>query len=102
MKNTNLVNLMLRAWDIRRADGCTMADALRLAWAEVKAATYAVHMDEKRESVVSCLAKLVISNIHDLHKADILRAALRADVVDGVAMMCGKWAGLVSWACRNA
>lgn len=98
----NLKNIMLRAWDLRRSDGCSMAEALRMAWAEVKAATYAVHMQEKRESVVSCLAKLVITDIHQQHKADILRAALRADMVDGVAMLWGKAAGLVSWAVRNA
>lgn len=104
MKKINLVNLMLRAWDIRRADGCTMAEALRAAWAEVKAAKYGVHMNEKRDSVTACLVKLVANaqDIHDLHKIDILRAALRAEVVDGVAMMCGKWAGLVKWAVANA
>lgn len=98
----NLKNIMLRAWDLRRSDGCSMAEALRLAWAEVKSATYAVHMDEKRESVSSCLAKLVVSSIHDLHKADILRAALRAECVDGIVYMCGKWAGLVKWAAAHA
>lgn len=102
MKTINLKNLMTRAWAIRKADNCTMSDALRLAWQEVKTAKYTFNMKENRESIAACLAKLVINNIHDLHKRDILRAALRMDTVDGIATMCGKWVGLCKWAVRNA
>lgn len=99
---TNLKNLMLRAWDIRRADGCSMADALRQAWTEIKTAAYDVHMDEKRDVLTAFLATMLIADIHDQHKADIIRAALRADVVDGVARLCGKWTGIIKWAIRKA
>lgn len=98
----NLHNIMTRAWEIRKADGCTMSAALRLAWSEVKESKYTFDMSANRASIVACLAKLVISNIHDLHKRDILRAALRLETVDGIASMCGKWVGLCKWAVRNA
>lgn len=100
----NLHNLMTRAWEIRKTDGCSMSEALRLAWTEIKTAKYTFDMNANRESVVSCLVKLVanIRDIHDQHKADILRAALRLDTIDGIATMCGKWVGLCKWAVRNA
>lgn len=102
MMVVNLVNLMKRAWDIRRADGCSMSEALKAAWAEAKDARYSVHVDEKREAITRCLNGLTVTTIHDQHKADILRAILRADVVDGVAQMCGKWAGLAKWAVAHS
>lgn len=102
MKTVNLVNLMKRAWDIRRADDCSMSEALKTAWAEMKDARYSVHVDEKREAITRCVETLTVTTIHDLHKRDILRAILRADVVDGIAMMCGKWAGLAKWAVAHA
>ena len=99
----NRRNLFTRAWDIRRADDCSMAEALRRAWSEIKEERqYTVNIAEKADAIRSAIGKIVVNTIHDIHKVDILRAVLRLDLVDGCAAMPGKWCGLVKWAVKNA
>lgn len=101
----DLVTIMRRAWELRRAKGYTMTTALRLAWAEAKGEKlYAVRLENHRAGITAYLLKLAktITDIHQQHKYDILRAALLLPVdALGVAVMEGKAAGLCKHACRS-
>lgn len=100
----NLTKIMHRAWELRKAKGYTMTTALRLAWAEAKGSkAYTFQLENHRASITAYLLKLVITDIHQQHKYDILRAALLAPVdALGIAVMEGKTVGLCKYAVRNA
>lgn len=102
----NLVTIMRRAWELRKARGYTMMTALRLAWAEAKdGKAYTFQLENARASITAYLVKLAeaITDIHQQHKYDILRAALLIPCdADGIAVMEGKMVGLCKYACRNA
>lgn len=100
----NLTKIMHRAWELRKAKGYTMTTALRLAWAEAKGGkAYTFQLENHRASITAYLLKLAITDIHQKHKYDILRAALLAPVdALGIAVMEGKTVGLCKYAVRNA
>lgn len=102
----NLVSIMRRAWELRRTYRHTMATALRLAWAEAKGEKgYTFQLENHRASITAYLLKLAkaITDEHQQHKYDILRAALLAPVdALGIAVMGGKMIGLCKYAVRNA
>lgn len=102
----DLVSIMRRAWELRKAKGYTMMTALRLAWAEAKGCkAYTFQLENARASITAYLLKLAkaITNEHDEHKYSILRAALLLPVdALGIAVMEGKMVGLCKYACRNA
>lgn len=102
----NLATIMRRAWELRREKGFTMMTALRLAWKEAKGEKgYTFKLDNARALITAYLVKLMgtISNIHDVHKVEILRAALLlpCDAV-GMAVTDGKTVGVCKYAMRNA
>lgn len=43
----NTKAIMSRAWELRRATDCTMGEAMKIAWAEAKAAAGVTPMDDK-------------------------------------------------------
>lgn len=102
----NLVEIMHRAWELRKVKGYTMTTALRLAWKEAKGEKgYTFNLENARALISSYLVKLVeaVQDIHDQHKLDILKAALLLPVdALGIAVMEGKTVGLCKYACRNA
>lgn len=102
----NLRKIMARAWELRREKGYSLMTALRLAWAEAKGAkAYAFNLEAARASISAYLAKLAdrITDIHDLHKYEILRASLLLPCdQEGLAVMAGKAVGLCKYAVRNA
>ena len=102
----NLSTIMRRAWELRKAYRHTMTTALRLAWAEAKGQKgYTFQLENHRASITAYLMKLVkaITDEHQQHKYDILRAALLAPVdALGLAVMEGKTVGLCKYAVRNA
>ena len=102
----NLTAIMRRAWVLRRAKGYTMATALRLAWMEAKGTKgYAFHLDNARAQISAYLVRLLgrVADIHDEHKAEILRAALLLPVdAAGLAVTDGKTVGVCKYAVRNA
>lgn len=102
----NLVSIMRRAWELRKAYRHTMTTALRLAWAEAKGGKgYTFNMENARASISTYLAKLAAAlvDIHQQHKYEALRAALVAPVdAFGVAVLDGKTVGLCKYAVRNA
>jgi len=102
----NLSTIMRRAWELRKAYRHTMTTALRLAWAEAKGQKgYTFQLENHRASITAYLMKLVkaITDEHQQHKYDILRAALLIPVdALGIAVMEGKAIGLCKCAVRNA
>lgn len=102
----NLSTIMRRAWELRKAYRHTMTTALRLAWAEAKGQKgYTFQLENHRASITAYLMKLVkaITDEHQQHKYDILRAALLIPVDTlGIAVMDGKMIGLCKYAVRNA
>lgn len=105
MRN-RLAAIMRRAWELRRQYRYTMATSLRLAWAEAKGKKcYTFQLENHRASITAYINKLVkdITDVHQQHKYDILRAALLAPVdALGIAVMGGKMIGLCKYAVRNA
>lgn len=101
----DLITIMHRAWELRRAKGYTMTTALRLAWAEAKGEKlYAFHLENAKATIMAYLLKLAqaITDIHQQHKYDILRAALLLPCdAAGLAVMEGKAVGLCKYACRS-
>ena len=99
-------NIMLRAWELRKAKGYTMATALRLAWREARCEKgYAFKLENARAMITAYLVKLIrnMQDIHDQHKVEILRTALLLPVDTlGVAVMDGKTVGVCKYAMRNA
>ena len=98
-------NIMLRAWELRRAKGYTMSTALRLAWREAKGEKgYTFRLENARALITAYLVKLIrnVQDIHDQHKVEILRAALLPVDALGVAVTDGKTAGVCKYAMRNA
>ena len=102
----NLTQIMKRAWEMRKQYRHTMATALRLAWAEAKGQKgYTFQLENHRASITAYINKLAhaITDEHQQHKYDILRAALLAPVdALGIAVMGGKMVGLCKYALRNA
>lgn len=102
----NLATIMRRAWDLRREKGFSMMTALRIAWAEAKGEkVYTFNLDNARACITAYLLKLAdaIHDEHDVHKYDILRAALLIPCdAAGIAVMGGKCVGLCKYAVRNA
>ncbi len=102
----NLATIMRRAWELRRERGFSMMTALRLAWAEAKGEkAYTFNLDNARACITAYLLKLAdaIHDEHDVHKYDILRAALLIPCdASGIAVMGGKCVGLCKYAVRNA
>ena len=102
----NLKDIMLRAWELRKAKGYTMATALRLAWREARGEKgYTFKLENARALITAYLVKLIrnVQDIHDQHKVDILRAALLLPVdALGVAVTDGKTVGVCKYAMRNA
>ena len=102
----NLATIMRRAWELRRQYRHTMATALRLAWAEAKGCKgYTFQLENHRAGITAYIVKLAkaITDEHQQHKYDILRAALLLPVDGlGIAVMGGKMVGLCKFACRNA
>jgi hypothetical protein len=101
-----LKNIMLRAWELRKAKGYTMATALRLAWREARGEKgYTFKLENARALITAYLVKLIrnVQDIHDQHKVEILRAALLLPVdALGVAVTDGKTVGVCKYAMRNA
>jgi len=100
----NLANIMRRAWELRKQYRHTMTTALRLAWAEAKGQKgYTFQLENHRASITAYISKLAITDEHQKHKYDILRAALMIPVdALGIAVMEGKAIGLCKCAVRNA
>lgn len=102
----NLVQIMRKAWELRKDRGYTMTTALRIAWAEAKGEkVYTFRLENARAQISAYLVKLVkaVKDIHDMHKIEILRAALLLPVdAVGVAVTDGKTVGLCKYAVRNA
>lgn len=102
----NLVQIMRKAWELRKDRGYTMTTALRIAWAEAKGEkVYAFRLENARALITAYLVKLIrnVQDIHDAHKLEILRAALLLPVdAVGVAVADGKTVGLCKYAVRNA
>ena len=98
-------NIMLRAWELRKAKGYTMATALRLAWREARGEKgYTFKLENARAMITAYLVKLIrnVQDIHDQHKVEILRAALLLPVdALGVAVTDGKTVGVCKYAMRN-
>ena len=108
----NLANLMRSAWQRFKAEGnrFTFATCLKLAWAEAKGGKgYCFHLEAERAAITSYLLKLLklmregLADIHDEHKAEIIRAALMRSVdKNGIAVLDGKTVGICKYAIRNA
>lgn len=102
----NLATIMRRAWELRREKGYTMMTALRLSWREAKGEKgYTFRLENARALITAYLVKLLgaIHDVHDQHKAEILRAALLLPVdALGVAVTDGKTVGVCKYAMRNA
>ena len=101
-----LKNIMIRAWELRKAKGYTMATALRLAWREARGEKgYTFKLENARALITAYLVKLIrnVQDIHDQHKVEILRSALLLTVdALGVAVTDGKTVGVCKYAMRNA
>ena len=101
-----LKNIMLLAWELRKAKGYTMATALRLAWREARGEKgYTFKLEDARALITAYLVKLIrnVQDIHDQHKVDILKAALLLPVDElGFAVTDGKTVGVCKYAMRNA
>ncbi len=112
MKKINLRALMLEAWQRFKAEGneYTFATCLKLAWCTAKGYKgYTFHLDPERAAITAYLLKLVkrikegLADIHEQHKAEIIRAALlRSEDRNGVSVHDGKTVGILKYAIRNA
>ena len=106
----NLASIMRRAWELYRDDHNSFATCLKLAWKEAKGEkAYTFDMATGSSAIKAYLAKLAeaikngLDDIHQMHKLDILQAALAAPCdLFGVAVMDGKTVGLCKYAVRNA
>lgn len=108
----NLSNLMRSAWQRFKdaANRYTFATCLKLAWCEAKGYKgYTFHLEAERAAVTAYLLKLVqlirsgAADIHDEHKAEIIRAALLRTVdAAGLTVHDGKTVGILKYAVRNA
>ena len=103
----NLATIMRRAWALRRAKGYTLSTALKLAWGEAKGVKlYTFNVESERAGITSYIVKAMragLSDIHEQHKVEHLRAALLAPCDRlGVAVLDGKTVGLCKYALRNA
>lgn len=106
----DLVQIMRRAWELRREKGYTLSTSLKLAWGEAKGSKrYTFDLENARASVSAYLVKLGkalhagLDDIHAIHKYDILRTALLANCdAQGIAVLDGKTVGLCKYAVRNA
>ena len=103
----NLRQIMRRAWALRRERCFTLMTALRLAWGEAKGVKlYTFNVESERAGITSYIVKVMragLSDIHEQHKVEHLRAALLAPCDRlGVAVLDGKTVGLCKYALRNA
>lgn len=108
----NLSTLMQSAWQRFKAEGnaFTFATCLKLAWMEAKGCKgYTFRLEAERAAITAYLMKLVrlmragLADIHQLHKVEILRAALLRSVdAQGIAVLDGKTVGVCKYAIRNA
>ena len=102
----NMLQIMHRAWELRKEKGYTMSTALRLSWAEAKGEkAYAFKLENARAMITAYLMKLVktINDVHDQHKLEALRAALLLPCdAAGIVVADGKTVGLCKYAVRNA
>ena len=103
----NLAGIMCRAWALRRAKGYTLSTALKLAWGEAKGVKlYTFNVESERAGITSYIVKAMragLTDIHEQHKVEHLRAALLAPCDRlGVAVLDGKTVGLCKYAVRNA
>ena len=103
----NLATIMRRAWALRRAKGYTLSTALKLAWGEAKGVKlYTFNVESERAGITSYIVKAMrvgLTDIHEQHKVEHLRAALLAPCDRlGVAVLDGKTVGLCKYALRNA
>lgn len=103
----NLHQIMRRAWELRRAKGYTLSTALKLAWGEAKGVKlYTFNVESERAGITSYIVKAMragLTDIHEQHKVEHLRAALLAPCDRlGVAVLDGKTVGLCKYALRNA
>ncbi len=106
----NLLSSMRRAWELYREAHNSFATCLRLAWAEAKGQkAYTFDLASGASAIRAYLAGLCeairngLDDAHQLHKRDILRAALLAPRdLFGVAVLDGKSVGLCKYAVRNA
>lgn len=103
----NLRQIMRRAWALHRERGFTLMTALRLAWGEAKGVKlYTFNVESERAGITSYIVKAMragLTDIHEQHKVEHLRAALLAPCDRlGVAVLDGKTVGLCKYALRNA
>lgn len=102
----NLVTIMRRAWELRRTSRQTFPTCLRLAWAEAKGMkAYPFRLEDARASISAYLVRMAatLTDIHQQHKYEALRAALLAPVdIQGITVLDGKTVGLCKYALRNA
>lgn len=103
----DLATIMRRAWELRRARGYTLCTALKLAWGEAKGVKlYTFNVESERAGIAAYILKAMragISDIHEQHKVEHLKAALMAGCDrHGVAVLDGKTVGLCKYALRNA
>lgn len=105
----NLSNLMHDAWRRFKAEDNhhTFATCLKLAWAAAKGGKgYCFHLEAERAAITAYLLKLIrggLEDIHEQHKAEIIRAALLRSVDrNGIAVLDGKTVGICKYAIRNA
>ena len=87
----NLASIMRRAWALRRAKGYTLSTALKLAWGEAKGVKlYTFNVESERAGITAYIVKAMragLTDIHEQHKVEHLRAALLAPVT-GWAWLC--------------
>ena len=112
MKKYNLSQIMTRAWQIIRETGTDLSTALRLAWYEAKTGVkkaYTFQMNESRRAMIEAYtAQLTCSiiegnaDIHEIHKGNIIRAALQAPIKNEIIILDGKSVGLLKYALRQA
>ena len=104
--------VMTRAWAIRRENNLDMSTALRIAWFEYKhdvKKAYAFHMTDYRRHMIEkylCALSCAIINgevddVHQIHKHNILGAALQLSDKNGYVVTDGKTVGLLKYAVRN-
>ena len=108
----NLSNLMRDAWRRYKEEGNhhTFATCLKLAWMAAKGGKgYCFHLEAERAAITAYLLILIrliregLADIHDEHKAEIIRAALLRSVDrNGIAVLDGKTVGICKYAIRNA
>ena len=103
----NLHQIMIRAWELRKAHSFTLCTALKLAWSEAKGVRrYTFNVEAERAGITAYIVKAIregLEDVHQRHKVEALRAALLASCDRlGVAVLDGKTVGLCKYALRNA